>query len=85
MCLRANDASFVLQAIRTGVGKGIVPDFLAAGKSDITRISGKQPEFVRTLKLLHQPDMRKLARIEAVVTWLLDVFGSLPGTLGPGP
>jgi len=75
--LRANDAGFVLTAIRGGVGKGIIPDFLAANEPGLVRISGKKPEITRTMRLLYHPEMRNLARIDAVVGWLQDVFSGL--------
>ncbi len=81
ICLRANDASFVIEAIRVGIGKGIIPDFLGASEPEIIRLSGREPEFVRTLQLRFQPDMRKLTRINAVVTWLEQVFRDLPDTV----
>lgn len=75
--IRANDAGFVLSAIRNGAGKGIIPDFLAATEPELIRISGAKPEITRTLRLLYHPDMRTLARIDAVVVWLRDVFSGL--------
>ena len=74
--IRANDAGFVLETIRRGVGKGLIPDFLAADDPKLVRLSGRKAEITRTLKLLHHPSMRKLARIDAVINWLQDVFNS---------
>jgi DNA-binding transcriptional LysR family regulator len=74
--LRANDAGIVNDAIRTGVGKGLVPDFLAADDPELVRLSNRKPEITRTLKLLYHPGMRKLARIDAVISWLQGVFNS---------
>jgi len=76
ICFRANDAGIVLEAIRTGVGKGLIPDFLAADDPELVLLSGKRPEITRILKLLYHPAMRKLARIDAVISWLKEVFNS---------
>jgi len=81
ICVRANDASFVLEAIRAGIGKGVIPDFLGSAESKIIRFSDEEPEFIRTLKLLYHPDMRKLARIDAVISWLQEVFKGLDSSL----
>ena len=74
ICLRANDAGIVKDAIRTGMGKGLIPDFLAEDDPELVLLSDGKPEITRILKLLHHPDMRKLARIDAVISWLQGVF-----------
>jgi len=77
ICVRANDAGFVFEVIRTGMGKGLIPDFLAAKDAELICLSGLKPEFDRTLKLLYHSGMRNLARIDAVITWLQDTFNTL--------
>ena len=72
--IRANDAGMLLGAIRGGVGKGLIPDFLGANDTGLVRLSGPNPEIVRTLKLSCQSGVRNLSHIDAVVTWLRDVF-----------
>jgi len=76
ICLRANDAGMVVESIRAGVGKGLVPDFLAQDDRKLVLLSGRKPEITRVLKVLYHPGMRKMARIDAVISWLQDVFNS---------
>lgn len=71
---RANDASLVMAVIRAGVARGLIPDLLGDKETSLVRLSGPAPEIVRTMRLIYHPDMLYLARINAVISWLEDVF-----------
>ncbi len=71
VAMRAHDAGFVHAAIRAGLGKGLIPQFLAQNDhSDIVRLSGPDPEIVRNLRILVHEDMRRIARTVTVIEWL---------------
>lgn len=67
---QANDAGIVYNAVRAGLGKGLLPDVLAAGDPALIRLSGKNPEIVRELRILVHRDMQHVARVAAVIDWL---------------
>ena len=66
---QANDAGIVYNAVRAGLGKGLIPDVLAAGDPALIRLSGKEPEIVRELRILVHRDMQHVARVAAVIDW----------------
>jgi DNA-binding transcriptional LysR family regulator len=68
--LRVSDAEAILQAVQRGIGKSLLPCFLAGQVPGIARLGDKRPVLSRELWLLVHPDMRKLARIAAVIAWL---------------
>jgi DNA-binding transcriptional LysR family regulator len=74
--LRVNDAEGLAQAVRSGLGRGVLPDFMAARDPALARVSGG-PVLERDLWLLVHPDLRHLPRVAAVLDWL----AALPATL----
>ena len=70
--LHVNDAEAVLEAVIAGVGRSLLPCVVADRDSRLRRLGGKHraPAFSRELWLLTHSELRKLARIEAVVEWL---------------
>ncbi|WP_193371377.1 LysR family transcriptional regulator [Pelagibius marinus] len=74
--LRINDAEGLVQAVRSGLGRGVLPDFMAARDPALQRVS-VTPVLHRDLWLLVHPDLRKLPRVAAVLEWL----AALPGQL----
>lgn len=74
--LRINDAEGLVQAVRSGLGRGVLPDFMAARDPALQRVS-QDPVLHRDLWLLVHPDLRKLPRVAAVLEWL----AALPGEL----
>jgi DNA-binding transcriptional LysR family regulator len=67
---QANDAGIVYQSVRTGVGKGLIPDVLAARDPSLRCLSAKRPELNRQLRILVREDMLHVARVRTVVDWL---------------
>mgnify|MGYP001821999038 CR=1 FL=1 len=70
VALRAHDTGFVHQAIRTGVGKGLIPEILGENDPGLVRLSGKEPEFERLLRVLVHEDTYKITRTRTVIEWL---------------
>lgn len=68
--LTANDADALLHMIGNGLGRSLLPCAIADRDPTVVRLSGKAPVLVRELWLLVHPDIRHLARINAVTTWI---------------
>ncbi len=80
MPARVNDGETLLQLLRAGLGKSLLPVAVAA-KTDGLVQSGPVC-LSRELWLLVHPDLKDLARVRVVVDWLLGVFGALQGSAG---
>ena len=63
--LRLNSVQGVFDAVRRGLGVGIVPLFLARGVDDVTAITPPLDECETQLWLLTHPESRHLRRIQA--------------------
>jgi DNA-binding transcriptional LysR family regulator len=68
--LSVNDAETMLQAIQAGLGKSLLPCFVADGERALRRLSGGKPVVSRELWLLTHRELRHHARMAAVVDWL---------------
>jgi DNA-binding transcriptional LysR family regulator len=68
--LTANDADALLHMIGNRLGRSLLPCAIADRDPTVVRLSGKAPVLVRELWLLVHPDIRHLARIRAVTSWL---------------
>jgi DNA-binding transcriptional LysR family regulator len=71
--LAVNDAEGLLQAVRAGIGKSLLPCIVADREPGLRRIE-RAPVVSRELWLLVHADLRPLARIGAVVDWLERTF-----------
>jgi DNA-binding transcriptional LysR family regulator len=69
----ANDAGLVYEAVRRGVGKGLLPQVLASRDAELVNLSGGETELTRTLRVLVHRDMKNIARVAAVIEWLEQV------------
>jgi DNA-binding transcriptional LysR family regulator len=70
--VRVNDAEALLEAVLAGLGRSLLPCVIADRDSRLRRLGarGGKPELSRELWLLTHSDLRRLARIEAVVNWI---------------
>jgi DNA-binding transcriptional LysR family regulator len=64
--LSLNSVQAVFDAVRSGLGVGIAPLFLARGRDDVTAITPPLDECETQLWLLAHPESRHLRRIQAV-------------------
>ncbi len=71
---QANDSGLLYKAVCAGVGKGLLPEVLGEDEPSLVRLSGKNPEITRRLRLLVHPDVERFARIEAVIGWLKEIL-----------
>jgi len=74
--LKVHDAETALQAALTGVGKTVLPDFIAAHDKRLKRWSinsGSTPP-AREVWLLHHANQSHLRRIRVVIEWIESVL-----------
>lgn len=67
---RVNSILSVLELVALGLGVGIVPLFLAEGRSDVVRLTDALDECETELWLLTHPESRHLRRVAAVYSHL---------------
>ena len=70
LCVNSVQAAF--DAVAAGLGVGLVPMFLARGRSDVLQVSEPVPECDVQLWLLTHPESRHLRRIATVASYLAD-------------
>ena len=74
--LTADDGETVLTAVAEGLGKSILPCLIADRVEGLRRCGGPDAAWSRELWLLVHPDMRRLARIDRTVDWIVDTLTS---------
>jgi DNA-binding transcriptional LysR family regulator len=75
--LAVNDSDVAVHAIRTGLGRSLLPCSIGDREPGLSRLSGRQPVLTRELWLLVHPELRHLARIRAVIDWIERVLAGL--------
>ncbi len=70
----ANDAGIIYQGIRGGIGKALLPEILGESDPKLVRISGAEPEIVRTLHIQVLPAIQRLKRVEIFFEWLTEML-----------
>jgi DNA-binding transcriptional LysR family regulator len=75
--LAVNDAEGVLQAIKAGLGRSLLPRAIGEQVEGLSRLGGTV--LSREIWLLVHPDLRHLGRIRAVMDWLELVVRGLAG------
>lgn len=68
--IRVNDAEAVLHAVRSGLGKSLVPMAIASCERELVRVDHGPSPLSRELWLMVHPELRKLQRIRVVMDWL---------------
>jgi DNA-binding transcriptional LysR family regulator len=71
--LSVNDAEALFQAVSAGLGKSLLPCFVADGARGLRRLSGPKAVLSREVWLLTHAELRRQARMTAVVDWLGDL------------
>src|SRR5262249_8864384 len=67
--LAVNDAEALLQAVRGGQGKSLLPCFVGDADGTLVRV-GAGPLLARDIWLLVERELRHLALIEKVIAWI---------------
>jgi len=68
--IRSTSINVQHRLIVEGAGIGVLPRFMAAGDERLTEVLPKDVGIERSFWLVTHSDMRRLARIEAVASWL---------------
>ena len=68
-----NDAEAILQSVKAGLGKSLLPVAIADREPGLVRLSEDPPTLSRELWLMVHPELRNLTRIRVVVDWLASV------------
>jgi DNA-binding transcriptional LysR family regulator len=66
-----NDAEAIIQSVKAGLGKSLLPIAIADREPGLVRLSGGPPPLSRELWLMVHPELRNLIRIRVVVDWLV--------------
>jgi DNA-binding transcriptional LysR family regulator len=75
--LRVNDAEAMLQAVRAGLGRALLPCAIAGRDPALARLDGPAPALSREAWLMIHPDLRGVARIRAVADWVAATVAGL--------
>ncbi len=67
--IAVNDIEGVLAALRAGLGKSLLPTLIGDAADDLSRLDDRI-SLQREIWLLVHPELRRLARIRAVIHWL---------------
>ncbi len=79
--LRCNSVQAMVEAVKAGVGVGILPCYRGDAAADLTRLTGAAPVVRRELWLLVHGDLLKVMRVRAVVDWLVAICRREKGLL----
>lgn len=71
---RSNDLNILLQAVRSGLGVGVLPHFLARNDPLLAPISSPECPVKRSLWLVMHPDVRRSPRVRAVADEVVAIF-----------
>ncbi|EPC01014.1 hypothetical protein L861_10605 [Litchfieldella anticariensis FP35 = DSM 16096] len=69
----------MFQAVRAGMGLAVLPCYLADADSMLTRVSDLIPELCTDLWLLTHPDLRRVARIRALLDFVAEAVREQEG------
>jgi len=73
-----NDAEAILQSVKAGLGKSLLPVAIAEREPGLVRLTSDPPPLSRELWLMVHPELRNLTRIRVVVDWMVSVVGRFP-------
>jgi DNA-binding transcriptional LysR family regulator len=65
-----SDSETILHSVRAGIGKSLLPRFVADSDPQLRRLSGESDILKREIWLLSHRDLHRNARVIAVVDWL---------------
>jgi DNA-binding transcriptional LysR family regulator len=77
----ANDSELALNAVRAGLGRSLLPCRIGDGVPELSRLSGAKPVLSREMWLIVHPDLKRLARVRAVMAWIERLFSERPAAL----
>jgi DNA-binding transcriptional LysR family regulator len=72
---RTNSVLALAEAVEAGIGIGHLPCFVGDVRPDLVRLGAPDPEFAADLWLLTHPDLRRAARVRALLDFLAEAIG----------
>jgi DNA-binding transcriptional LysR family regulator len=69
---RTNSVLALAEAVEAGIGIGHLPCFVGDVRPDLARLAPPEPAFAADLWLLTHPDLRKVARVRALLDFLAE-------------
>ena len=72
--LRASSMLMHVEAIRAGTGRGILPCYVGDGHPLLERLSPPIPELAADYWIVVHRDLRRAARVRAVIDWMKALF-----------
>jgi len=73
-----NDAEALLQGVKAGLGRALLPVMVGQGIAGITRIDVDGEQLSREIWLLTHPELRQLTRVNIVLAWIDAIFVGAP-------
>jgi DNA-binding transcriptional LysR family regulator len=74
VALRASSMLMHLEAIRAGTGRGILPCYVGDGHPLLERLTPTIPEIAAEYWIIVHRDLRRSARVRAVIDWVKALF-----------
>ncbi|MFY0989576.1 LysR family transcriptional regulator [Halomonas sp. C05BenzN] len=71
----------MLAAARDGLGRAVLPCYLADAEPALARLGEPIPELATELWLLTHPDLRRVARVRAFMAFVAEALGKRPAQL----
>jgi DNA-binding transcriptional LysR family regulator len=76
--LLVNDGEAILCAVRTGLGKSLLPTFMRNRFKELRVVPDYGTVLTREVWLIVHPRIRQLARVQAVMSWITSALSSVP-------
>lgn len=73
---RTNSVLALAEAVEAGIGIGHLPCFVGDVRPDLVRLAPPEPRFAADLWLLTHPDLRKAARVRALLDFLAEAIAA---------
>jgi DNA-binding transcriptional LysR family regulator len=74
VALRASSMLMHVEAIRAGTGRGILPCYVGDGHPLLERLTPPIPELAADYWIIVHRDLRRAARVRAVIDWMTALF-----------
>jgi DNA-binding transcriptional LysR family regulator len=77
--LLVNDGEAILYAVRSGLGKSLLPNFMQKRFKELRLLPAYRTVLTREVWLIVHPRIRQLARVQAVMSWVPSALSSVSG------
>jgi DNA-binding transcriptional LysR family regulator len=84
VALRASSMLMHVEAIRAGTGRGVLPCYVGDGHPLLERLTPPIPEIAAEYWIIVHRDLRRAARVRAVIDWIKALFAEQRNVLAGG-